>query len=423
MIHCFSHLCQEVTTLKRLFLLCICCLFLSGCALKEENSDGYLIFPAPETTTQTAKTQEEQPDPIRVFWLSYLEWNPQKLRDESEYRAYIKELLSVPARIGATDLLLQVCAFADAIYPTSYYDSSAWIVEKRGDALPFDYLAVILEEANALHLRVHAWMNPYRVLSDTTQIQTIGSSSAIGRLLREKERDCFLETESGLYLQPASTEAQKLILDGVRELLRCYPLEGVHLDDYFYPPDVNDEDDDLFEQYRNTGGKQNKHDWRCTQVNRLLQSLYEIVHADGAERVLSVSPGGDMEKDEAVHCASVRLWCKKSGYCDWIVPQLYYGFENQTQPFQKTAKAWRKICKAPSVKLIGGLAVYKIGKPDQWAGEGGRLEWQKNPSLIAKQAKVLRRLGFDGCSLYSAQFVNFQEKVCAKAFRFFEPVL
>lgn len=409
--------------LKRLFLLCICCLLLTGCSIKEENSDGYLIFPTLATTTQTAKAQDDASDPIRAFWLSYLEWNPQRLSNESEYRAFIKELLSVPAHIGATDLFLQVRAFADAIYPSAYFDSSAWIVRQRGDALPFDYLKVILDEADAVHLRVHAWINPYRVLSDRKQIQTIGASSAIGKLLQYKERDCFLETESGLYLQPAATEAQALILDGVRELLRRYPLAGIHLDDYFYPPDVNDEDNEMYEQYLDAGGKLNKHDWRCAQVNALLQSLYSIIHADGADRVLSVSPGGDIEKNEAVHCADVRLWCKKSGYCDWIVPQLYYGFENQALPFRQTAKAWLLIRKASSVKLIGGLAVYKIGKPDQWAGERGKLEWQENPFLIAKQAKVLRRLGYDGCSLYSAQFVNFQEKVCANAFRFFDPVL
>ena len=419
-IHCFLGFCQEVTTLKRLFLLCLCCLLLAGCTVKEENGSGYLIYPAPETTT---RAPEAQSDPIRAVWLSYLEWNPQKLLTESAYRAYIKQLLAVPARIGATDLFLQVRAFADAIYPSAYFDSSAWVVRERGDALPFDYLSVILEEASAVRLRVHAWINPYRVLSDTKQIQTICASSAVGQLLQDKERECFLETESGLYLQPAAAEAQAQILDGVRELLDLYPLAGIHLDDYFYPPDVNDEDDDLFEQYRVSGGKKNKQDWRCAQVNALLQSLYKIVHADGAERVLSISPGGDMEKDKALHCADVRLWCKKRGYCDWIVPQLYYGFLNEALPFRRTAKAWRRICKSSSVRLIGGLAVYKIGKADQWAGESGKTEWMENPSLIAKQAKVLRRYGYDGCSLYSAQFVNFQEKVCANAFRLFDPVL
>ena len=423
MILFFSRFCQEVTTLKRLFLLCLCCIVLAGCTIKETDEHGYLIFPETETATKTARAENGQNAPIRACWLSYLEWNPKHIMDEANYRAYLQSLLAPLERIGTTDLFLQVRAFADAIYSSAYFESSAWIVERRGDPLPFDFLSVIIEEATALELRVHAWINPYRVLSDPAQTAMLGRSTVVARLLRKYKNTCFIQTESGLYLQPGSPRAQTLILNGVRELLDCYPVAGIHLDDYFYPPDAGVEDNALYEAYHANGGALSLHDWRCEQVDLLLKRIYTLVHAAGKDRVLSVSPGGDPQRDEALHCADVALWCKEKGFCDWIVPQLYYGFKNEAMPFRQTAKTWRKLKTEASVRLVGGLAVYKIGKADQWAGEKGSSEWIQDPTLLAKQAKTLRRLGYDGCALFSAQFVNFQEKVCAKAFHFFEPVL
>ena len=409
--------------MKRLFPVLLCLVLLSGCTIKEIDDNGFLIFPSLETTQQTGQAERETKRNICACWLSYLEWNPQGLLEEDAYRSYTKKLLSPLHRIGATDLFLQVRAFADAIYPSAYFESSEWIVAKRGDQLPFDYLNVVLEEASAIDLHVHAWINPYRVLSDASKTDVIGESSVVGQCLKKQGNACFLRTDSGLYFQPASAVAQDLILQGAEELLSTYPIAGIHLDDYFYPPDAQTGDDALYDAYRTAGGSLDKHAWRCAQVDALLHRLYALVHANGRTCVLSVSPSGDPDKDDELHCANVALWCEKEGYCDWIIPQLYYGFKNESLPFSNTAKAWKRLCKSGTVQLIGGLAVYKCGKADIWAGENGKNEWIENPSLIARQAKVLSKIGYAGCSLYSAQFVNFQEKVCAKAFHFFNRVI
>ena len=423
MILFFSRFCQEVTTLKRFFLFFLCFVSFCGCTVKETDEHGYLIFPEIGETAKILRDSTSQNAPIRACWLSYLEWNPKRIKDEAVYRDYMKSMLAPLRRIGTTDLFLQVRAFADANYPSSFFESSAWVVGRRGDPFPFDYLSVFIEEAQIAGMRVHAWINPYRVLADTAQTETLGKSTVIERLLRRQEGLCFMKTASGLYLQPGSLSAQKLILNGVRELLENYPIVGIHLDDYFYPPDVGNEDAVLYKAYQADGGSLSLHDWRCEQVDTLLQRIYALVHTSDEGRVLSVSPGGDPQRDEAVHCADVAKWCKEKGYCDWLVPQLYYGFKNESMPFEKTARIWKKMNREPSIRLIGGLAVYKIGKTDLWAGEKGKEEWMQEPELIAKQAKTLDRLGYDGCALFSAQFVNFQEKVCVKAFHFFEPVL
>ncbi len=427
MIHFFRRLCQEVKKLKQIFLLLVCLLLLGGCALKEEDDRGYLVFPtlqtaassdcAPETETaaQTEglkKNAEKDTLSLRACWLPYPELNPQKLLDIRLYRRYIRSLLQPLRRLAATDLFVQVRPFADAIYPSGLFESSASVVATRGDTLPFDFFAVILEEAALLDLRVHAWINPYRILSDAAKKETIDSDSAVGRLLRETGAPDVLETGSGLYLQPASDRAQKLILDGVRELLRGYEIAGVHLDDYFYPPDAARGDDVFFSAYRENGGKLEKPAWRREQVNALLRGVYRLVHAKEASLVVSVSPAGDLDKDYRVHAADAEKWAKEPGYCDWLIPQLYFGFDNVTLPFAKTAARWREVCRSETVKLIGGIAVYKAGKEDVHAGARGRDEWIRDDSLLAKQVRRLRKLNYDGVSFYAAEFVNFHEKAC-----------
>ncbi|MDE6777332.1 MAG: hypothetical protein K2J25_05265, partial [Oscillospiraceae bacterium] len=93
------------------------------------------------------------------------------------------------------------------------------------------------------------------------------------------------------------------------------------------------------------------------------------------------------------------LWCSEAGYCDIIIPQIYYGFENQTCPFAETATLWAET--ATATDLVIGLGVYKIGTEDQWAGTGS-LEFLTDSSVISKQIEFISNLeNTDGIALYS----------------------
>ena len=415
-----------MTALKRIIPVILCFLLLPGCALRQEDSNGYLVFRDPTTTAETksedlkkAKAESE----LRCCWLSYMELNPKKLLNESDYRSYIQDALQPLTRLGVTDLFVHVRPFADAIYPSDLFESSDSVVERRGDTMPFDYFAVILAEATALHMRVHAWVNPYRILSDARLIDLIDPDSIVGRMIFENNGTSVIIGDSGVWLQPAAPEAQKLILDGARELLNRYHIAGIHIDDYFYPQESNGCDAAWYRQYIDAGGALSLHAWRCEQVNALLRGLYRTVHEYSDKLVFSVSPGGNSETDYASCCADVALWCREPGYCDWMIPQLYYGFQNETMPFGQTAKRWQSLCKSGSVRLLAGLALYKVGKVDAYAGSKGKREWISDNRLVAKQLRLIRRMGYDGFALFSAQFVNFQEKVSAKACQMLERVL
>ena len=359
---------------------------------------------------------------FRGAWLSYLEINPKKLSDKNEYRAYIGEILERLGSFGVGDLFLQVRPFADSIYKSELFETSSCVVKKRGDSLPFDFLKVIIYEAKKKDIRVHAWINPYRIMSETRN-EDISVQSIIGKWLCDKKSDNIIRIDGGIYLNPASVEVQQLIINGVREILNNYDVAGIHIDNYFYPSDSRKIDEKQYENYIGNGGRLSLEEWRKENVSSLISGIYCAVKANSKSKIFSISPCADIAKNQQRLFADVEKWCSEDGWCDMIIPQIYFGFENETLPFESCANQWAKLCKSKKVLLCAGLAVYKAGKEDTFAGDSGKNEWKENSDILKRQVEYIRENGFDGFCLYSSQFVNFNEKLCSKELKNLNDVL
>lgn len=383
-----------------------------------ETQTAAQIEPAQTSASDAAGEQNE----IRAAWVSYTELNPKRLRSEADFQAHVKTLLAPLTALSVTDVFLQVRPFADAIYPSALFAPSSCVVRRRGDTLPFDFLAVFLSQAKEAHLRVHAWINPYRVSTSAGDEAAFQSDPAVGALLKKKGAPCVLPWNGGVYLDPASEDVQTLIVNGVKELLETYELSGVHLDDYFYPTADAAFDSGSFAAYQKEGGKADLLSFRRENVSRLMQRLYKAVKSFGSDKVLSVSPSADIEKNETVFGADVRRWGREAGFCDWLIPQLYFGFLHETRPFVRCAEAWKALCKNKSVRLLGGLAAYKIGKSDAFAGAGAE-EWTHAKTILGDQVLALRKAGFGGFALFSASFLRFDKKLCATVLKNLKDVL
>ncbi|MCM1544319.1 MAG: family 10 glycosylhydrolase [Ruminococcus sp.] len=344
-------------------------------------------------------------------WLPYMKLMPEsECSDETQYGAYIDAMLENLTQVGVTDLFVQVRPFADAIYPSKLFPSCAYAAKKRGEALPFDLLSVIISCAKAHSVRVHAWINPYRIQREFDEEKLCKTETAKKWL--DAGSPNVIKAAGGLYFDPASAEVQRMVLDGVRELLENYDLAGIHIDDYFYPTADESFDKKRFVEYRESGGTLNLADWRRENVSSLVSAIHSTVKAASQKKIFSISPSGDIDKDRDKMFADVELWCGQSGYCDMMIPQIYYGFENETMPFEECAMRWKNAA-CSDVKLVVGLAIYKAGKEDAFAGSG-KAEWLKNDDVIKQQAEFLKSNHFDGFSLYSAEFVNFNETVAKK---------
>ena len=418
--------------MKRIFLLAVLLLLLlCGCTVQVHFAGE--AQPLPETVSASGEEAsssspttllqpEAEKEEIRAVWVSYSELNPEKTRDEAAFRRRVRQLLAPMQTLSVTDIFLHVRPFADSICPSALFASSSAVVSRRGDSLPFDCAAVFLSEAEKAGARVHAWINPYRVSAKTGDVSAFAEDPAVGALLKKKGPPCVLAWNGGVYLDPASADVQTLIVQGARELLEHYAFAGVHIDDYFYPTDDAAFDAESYKAYLASGGTDDLFAFRRENVSRLLRSLYAALKSFGAEKIFSVSPAADIERNENVLFADVKRWACEDGFCDWLIPQIYFGFANETRPFEDCAAQWRTLCGGRNVRLLGGLVAYKIGRDDLFAGSG-RVEWKTDAAILKHQVLTLRSLGYDGFALFSASFLNFDKKLSAKVLKNLKDVL
>ena len=133
--------------------------------------------------------------------------------------------------------------------------------------------------------------------------------------------------------------------------------------------------------------------------------MYKAVKSHNPTALFGVSAQGNVTNNETQLYADVEKWSKEDGYVDYMAPQIYYGFDNGGQPFEQVVEQWDKMLAGTGKSLIPGLAVYKIGTEDEWAGSG-RYEWQNDKEIIKRQIlKSQKTSNYGGVILYSYQFI------------------
>ncbi len=367
-----------------------------------------------ETEHTTEKTQPMTDGGKLLFrgvWLSYIEIS-ENSPDRQGFEDFLDKRFTDFSALGITDVFFHLRPFGDALYESELFPSSDTVCKNQGDELPFDYVEAALKKAKEYGLKLHGWINPYRIShgSDITAL----SEENQGRIWYEKGTGEVLLSGDRFYFNPARENVRRLIIDGVRELMEKYPeLAGIHTDDYFYPEGMASQDSADYEAYVKNGGEMSLGDWRRENVSILMREIYSAVKEYGSDRVFSVSPDGKPEYSRDSLFADVEKWCSEEGYCDIILPQIYFGFNNQKHPFDQSLEEWTELCKGSEVRLVPGLALYKCGNEDKYAGEGIN-EWQENSDIIKRQVMLIKDNDLHGFALYSGSYVNFSESFCKK---------
>lgn len=354
---------------------------------------------ATTTKTTAVSTTTTAPKPtaaeFRGAWVSYLELNAllEPCTTAEQGKAAIDGLLDQMAAAKMTAVFFHVRANSDAYYPSAIFKtaSAAQVVVEAG----FDPLAYAVEAAHKRGMELHAWVNPYRVGFDASYIVE-GMAT-------------FQDNAKRYYYIPTDTDAQKLILDGIRELL-TYDIDGVQYDDYFYPSGLLEEtavysfESADYEAYTTGGGKLSVGDWRRAGVDALVAGTHALTRANGV--VFGVSPAHDASKTYNQMFADSKKWLAESGYVDYLCPQLYFGFDHSTAAFDDLTDTWLSYDRDPSVQLYVGLGMHKIGlKSDPWAGNG-KTEWAENDDVLKRQVEYLRKKGISGIGFYSSSLFD-----------------
>ncbi len=362
--------------MKRRIIAAILCACLGGCIGCQSKWDTPTGVP---TTPTTSTTQDRPADfsEMRAVWFSFNDITDlleNKTADQA--KTALDTAMKRVADFGLNTVIFHVRASSDAYYDSDIFQPAAAVADLM--AAGFDPLAYAIQAAHQNGLQLHAWINPYRIGSDTAYAVS----------------DDTFEDNGRYYYIPTSLEAQAVILNGVREVM-AYDVDGLQFDDYFYPLDALEEtvpadfEQAAYESYRQAGGTGTVGDWRRSHVSAFVRSVYAIVHQQSG-RVFGISPSSDAGKNRDRLYADTLEWMAKGGYVDYMCPQIYYGFDNQTMPFDELVDTWSGYTRDPSVSLYVGLALYKTGTTtDAFAGSG-EAEWNTHDDVMARSVAYLR---------------------------------
>lgn len=338
-------------------------------------------------------------------WINYNEINTivNECNTQTELNNKIKTILIEFAKYKINTIFLHCRAFDDCFYYSNIYLPSEYCKNKNGE-LKFDILKSFIEVSKEYNIEIHAWINPYRIRKDC-KTELIQENSLAGEWYSENPEDQrIIVTENSIFYNPASVEIQKYVLDGIKEILENYSVAGIHIDDYFYPTTDEKIDDEFYNEYVNNGGMLSLSDFRRQCVNCLVSSVNLLVKSYDENLCFSISPSADIKANYNTYYADVELWANEKGYADYLIPQIYFGFEHETMPFSSLLNEWSEI-KSDYVKIAVGLSVYKSGEIDIYAKSGSN-EWIKNSNILKNQIDIIENdCNFSGYIFYSANYL------------------
>lgn len=323
---------------------------------------------------------------VKGVWISFIELDGMLSGTESSFRSSISDVYDNCVQLGINTVYVHVRSHGDAYYDSELFPRTKYL----GGS--YDPLPIMIDEAHKRGLSFQAWINPMRGCS----VEDIGRESGYPLYGWAGGETRLVSVNGYYYLNPAYDDVIELIAKGAAEIVANYDVDGIHIDDYFYPTTETWFDNAAYQASPYT----DLSDFRFANCDRLVSSLYNAVKSANSTALFGVSPQGNYNNNYYYMYADVKKWCTDSGYLDYIMPQIYFGFNNESQPFETVLAKWDGIASG-NVSLIVGLGPYRIGDEDDWAGDG-RYEWQTDKKILARQVTSSREaVAYGGICLYS----------------------
>ena len=300
----------------------------------------------------------EDPPPHREFraaWIATvanIDWPSKPGLPSGRQRDELVHLLDRAVATGLNAVILQIRPCADAFYPSAIEPWSAYLTGTMGQPPhpPYDPLAFAIDEAHARGLELHVWFNPYRVRHADAAGPAAETHASVNM------PDAVRRYGRLLWFDPGEPAAADRFLDVVRDVVARYDIDGVHIDDYFYPYPVREHgrevpfpDDESHARDVAAGGIADRAAWRRGNVDRLVERLWTEVKRQKPHVLVGVSPFGIWRPGHppgikgldqvATLNADPKRWLHE-GWLDYIAPQLYWRIDAPEQGFEQLLGWW-----------------------------------------------------------------------------------
>ncbi len=335
---------------------------------------GLLLYALP------ARAEEFRAAWVATVW--NLDWPSKPALSSAAQKQELISLLDHAKKLGLNQIIFQVRPAGDTLYQSPFEPWSAFLTGSMGrPPEPFyDPLDFAVKESHRRGLKLHAWINPFRVQS--------GKFSFAPNHISRTKPQWVRRHGDHLWLDPGLPEVRQHVLKISRDLLTRYAVDGIHIDDYFYPYPPSGQktktlhfpDAPTYAAYRKSGGTLTLNDWRRDNINQFVRELHSTVKSTRRDALFGISPfgiwrpglpeGTSAGLDAYEHlCADSRYWLQQ-GWCDYFSPQLYWRIDQKEQSFPVLLKWWHEQ-NVRKVNLWPGIASDRVGK-DRPASEIAR---------------------------------------------------
>jgi len=346
---------------------------------------------------------------VWVATVQNVDWPSRRGLSAEEQKAELAALLDRAAALRLNAVVFQVRPSSDAIYNSALEPWSEYVTGQMGLNPGYDPLEFATTEAHRRGLELHAWFNPFRVrrLAEKTPAAANHVSVTHPEWVRTYGHY--------LWLDPGDKAAREWVVQVISDVVQRYDVDGVHLDDYFYPYVENDAqkrpipfpDDATWLRYQQGGGTLSRADWRRENINDFVQAMYAAVKASKRWVKVGISPFGIWRPGNPPQIkgldayselyADSRKWLT-SGWVDYLAPQLYWPIAQAPQSFPALLGWW--LSQNETARHIWpGLFTSRVG--DRW-----------RPEELVYQVKTTRGLEANGAIHFSMKaLVNNPEGV------------
>ena len=353
----------------------------------------------------------------KAVWFSYYDFQTYlkktKKNNSTNFRKYFDKVLNQCKSRNLNRIIVQVRPCSDAMYRSKYFPTSEYIARKQGNKLSYDPLSIMVTEAHKKGMKIEAWINPYRVSFQTNYKKLARNNPA--RKWHESSsastRRNVLSYGGQLYYNPSKPQVRKLIINGVREIVRNYDVDGIHMDDYFYPSFSPRNYKKTFDAREYNASKEKKQGksiqtYRRKQVDLLVKGIRAAVKEENPDVVFGISPAGNIDNlnSKYSYYVNIKKWTNSTEYVDYIAPQVYWGFNHKTAAFSKVVKRWTAMVDRSKVRLYIGLPAYKVGHPSLGSNSAERKEL-KSTTILTKMVKYVKNRA-DGIIVFDYADLN-----------------
>lgn len=288
---------------------------------------------------------------FRGVWIASvynIDW-PKTLDNTEAQKQEFIEILDKLQSLNINAIFVQIRPTSDALYKSYINPWSKYLTGEQGKYPGYDPLQFMIEETHKRDMEFHAWLNPYRITTQGTDLNELAPNNP-ARIKPE----WVLEFNNALFYDPENPEVIEYVAITVYEIIKKYDVDGIHFDDYFYPYDYPLPEGEVANNRREA-------------VNNLIRTIYKVIKSTKPSVQFGVSPYGvwknkssDLIGSESNSLESyydlymdTLTWIDENTI-DYIAPQIYWSTDNNDSNYEVMVSWWNDVVKDSGVRLYIG---------------------------------------------------------------------